>query len=299
MAINWYTAPQSLLNALEYTNYFFTVVFTMEAVIKLYAFTPYGYFSEGWNIFDFVIVLLSDITLVIALAGSASIGPKFSTVARSLRIGRIFRLIGRARFLRVIFNTIIITLPSLANVGGLLMLVLTIFAVLGMQLFATVKLQSTAFNEYANFQNFGISILTLLRIQTGENWPNMMVDVATKLNVANNCTDTPTFASIQANGGIVNGCGTSVSFVYFMLFNLMVTVIFLNLFVAVILNGFSNSNEEESFQIFKVQIEKFKKIWQEYDPKATGFVEVTKIEAIVLQLEADTDFITTSLRGNP
>jgi hypothetical protein len=150
-------------------------------------------------------------------------------------------------------------------VGALLMLVLTIFAILGMQLFATVKLQET-FNEYANFQNFGIALLTLLRIQTGENWPSMMVDVATKLSVANNCTDSPTYASIQANGGIVNGCGTSVSFVYFMLFHLMVTVIFLNLFVAVILNGFSNSNEEESFQIFKVQIEKFKKIWQEFDP---------------------------------
>lgn len=150
MSINWYEAPQNILNYLEYTNYFFTVVFTVEAGIKLYAFTPYGYFSEGWNIFDFVIVLLSDITLVITLVGTASIGPKFSTIARALRIGRIFRLIGRARFLRVIFNTIIITLPSLANVGALLMLVLTIFAILGMQLFATVKLQST-FNEYANF----------------------------------------------------------------------------------------------------------------------------------------------------
>jgi hypothetical protein len=78
----------------------------------------------------------------------------------------------------VIFNTIIITLPSLANVGALLMLVLTIFAILGVQLFATVKLQSN-YNEYTNFQNFGMALLTLLRIQTGENWPNVMVDVAT------------------------------------------------------------------------------------------------------------------------
>jgi Ion transport protein len=92
-----------------------------------------------------------------------------------------------------------------------------------------------------------MALLTLLRIQTGENWPNMMVDVATKMTVANNCTESPTFASIQANGGEINGCGTSVSFVYFMLFHLFVSVIFLNLFVAVILNGFSNSNEEESF----------------------------------------------------
>lgn len=195
MAINWYDCPKSLLNALEYTNYFFTIVFTLEAIIKLIAYTPYGYFIQGWNIFDFVIVIISDITLIIALAGTRSIGPKFSTIARALRIGRIFRLIGRAKFLSVIFNTILITLPSLANVGALLMLVLTIFAILGVQLFATVQLQST-FNEYSNFQNFGIAFLTLLRIQTGENWPQMMMDIATKKTVYNNCDDTPDYLSI-------------------------------------------------------------------------------------------------------
>ena len=71
LSINWYEAPTAMLSALEYTNYFFTVVFTLEAIIKMYALTPYGYFTEGWNIFDFVIVILSDITLVIQLGGTA------------------------------------------------------------------------------------------------------------------------------------------------------------------------------------------------------------------------------------
>lgn len=84
-----------------------------------------------------------------------------------------------------------------------------------------------------------------------------------------------------------------------MLFHLMVTVIFLNLFIAVILNGFSNSNEEESFQVFKVHIEKFKKIWCTFDPQATGFVNVTQIEEIVLKIEEETEFIIASLSGNP
>lgn len=71
-------------------------------------------------------------------------------MARAFRIGRIFRLITKAKFLRVIFNTIIITLPSLANVGALMILLLFIFAILGVQLFATVQLQSTLKSE-ANF----------------------------------------------------------------------------------------------------------------------------------------------------
>lgn len=65
------------------------------------------------------------------------------------------------------------------------------------------------------------------------------------------CDNTPDYESIQKNGGNPNGCGTSFSYMYFVFFELIVSIIFLNLFVAVILNGFTNSNEEEGFEIFK------------------------------------------------
>ena len=131
MAINWYGCPPTLLNALEYTNYFFTIAFTVEALIKHIAYGVKGYFQTGWNIFDFLIVLISYITLVIGFATARDIGPKQATIARAFRIGRIFRLITKAKFLRVIFNTIIFTIPSLANVGALMMLLLFIFSILG------------------------------------------------------------------------------------------------------------------------------------------------------------------------
>jgi hypothetical protein len=56
------------------------------------------------------------------------------------------------------------------------------------------------------------------------------------------------------------------------LFTLIVSIIFLNLFVAVILNGFTSSNEEEGISKFKEKIDKVKKVWQEYDPEASGFI---------------------------
>lgn len=108
-------------------------------------------------------MLISYITLIIGFATARDIGPKQATIARAFRIGRIFRLITKARFLRVIFNTILFTIPSLANVGALMMLLLFIFAILGVQIFATVKLQDTL-NDHANFQNFGIALLTLIRL---------------------------------------------------------------------------------------------------------------------------------------
>jgi len=75
---------------------------------------------------------------------------------------RMFRLIAKAKFLRIIFNTIVYTFPGLANVGALMFLLLFIFAILGMQLFATIGLQSNL-DYHGNFQYFGVALLTLLR----------------------------------------------------------------------------------------------------------------------------------------
>lgn len=44
-------------------NLFFTSAFAIEAVMKLIALSPKFYFREGWNLFDFIIVVLSLIEL--------------------------------------------------------------------------------------------------------------------------------------------------------------------------------------------------------------------------------------------
>ena len=62
----------------------------------------------------------------------------------------------------MIFNAFVITIPSLANVGGLLFLLLYLYAILGVFSFATVQLQDEL-NHHANFQSFGTALLTLVR----------------------------------------------------------------------------------------------------------------------------------------
>lgn len=54
-------------------------------------------------------------------------------------MSRVFRLIKRAKSLKIIFETFVVTIPALANVGGLLMLMLYLYSILGVSLFATVK----------------------------------------------------------------------------------------------------------------------------------------------------------------
>lgn len=63
------------------------------------------------------------------------------------------------------------------NVGALLILFLFVFSILGVTLFAEVKLQDTM-DRHANFQNFGLALLTLFRVATGEGWVDIMFDAA-------------------------------------------------------------------------------------------------------------------------
>jgi len=97
------------------------------------------YFKDGWNIFDFVIVLGTLAGTIMNYSSSVQAGSQF-TIVRSFRIGRIFRLIKRYKVLRQSFNTLILTIPALANVGGLLFLFLYLYSILGVFLFAKVKL---------------------------------------------------------------------------------------------------------------------------------------------------------------
>jgi len=68
-------------------------------------------------------------------------------------------------------------LPSLANIAALLFLMMFIYAVLGINLFAGIKLQSFT-NEYANFQDLWSSINVLIRIAFGQDWPYFMHELA-------------------------------------------------------------------------------------------------------------------------
>ena len=195
LSLVWYPDyPGELETILNILNYIFAGIFTMEACIKLLGLGCKGYFRQGWNVFDFIIVVGTFISVLISLTTNISVGPQ-ATVLRSFRIGRIFRLVKKAKSLRMIFNTFIVTLPSLANVGGLLFLLLYIYSVLGVSLFAEVQANGSI-TEYANFQSFGVAFLTLIRASTGENWNLLMYDYARDVSIGYDCNTNTDYYSI-------------------------------------------------------------------------------------------------------
>ncbi len=88
------------------------------------------------------------------------------TTKRIFRLGRLLRLIHRAKNLRTILDTFLLTLPSLGNIGLLLGLVIFIYMVLGIEMYAYTKFQLNI-NEDVNFRDIFLSCFVLFMFSTG------------------------------------------------------------------------------------------------------------------------------------
>ncbi|GMF43274.1 unnamed protein product [Phytophthora fragariaefolia] len=244
MAMDFFGEENLYETGLNYLNYFCSGIFALEAVVKIIGLGKY-YWKEPWNIFDFIVVLGTLFGMIYQMLGGSSVGAAASTV-RSFRVGRLFRLVHSAPSLRQLFNTLLITLPSLANIGGLLFLVFFIYAAMGVQLFAKVKF-GELITSTANFQSLLKAMITLVRCATGERWNDMMYELANQDGCESDPPYNPRSCGISTDIDCIplNGCGSPVAFAYLYSFTLLVTFILLNIFIAVILEGFAKEKDRE------------------------------------------------------
>lgn len=127
-------------------------VFAVEITLKLYA-NGFSFFKNGWNIFDFTIVLIS----LIPSTGSLS-------VLRALRVLRILRLLKMAPRLKFIVNSLFKSLPDLIWIFILILLFYYLYSVMGTKLFGE------SFPEL--FGTLTTSMFTLFQLMTLEDWVN-------------------------------------------------------------------------------------------------------------------------------
>ena len=102
LALTWYDEPEYLEGILQPVNFAFNIAYTIEAGIKLTAFGT-DYFRDGWNKFDITIVMAAWLGMLASKFG-LEIGDS-TTVIRSFRISRIFKIIKKYKDLRILFNT--------------------------------------------------------------------------------------------------------------------------------------------------------------------------------------------------
>ena len=133
-------------------------VFVVEAAIKLTAVAPrFGrYFGNGWDLFDFVVLVLA----FLPETGD------FALIARLARLLRVLRVATVLPQLRLIVATLIRSLPGLGNVMLLLSVLYYVYAVAGVHLFQD--------HDPTHWRSLGIGLLTLFRVMTLEDWTDVM-----------------------------------------------------------------------------------------------------------------------------
>lgn len=172
MSMVYDDAPQDYSNALDFIAAGFAIIFILEAIIKITANGTKAYFHDPWNKFDFIVAAASifDLISTYALQSKNSymrIGPQLIRVVRVFRVSRLLRLFKFLKSLRDLLTIISYSLPAILNVSGILVLIYSIYAVLGCYLFHTVS-GGNSIDDYTNFNNFQKAIVTLFRCSTGE-----------------------------------------------------------------------------------------------------------------------------------
>uniref|UniRef100_A0A8C9ZDG0 Sodium channel protein n=1 Tax=Sander lucioperca TaxID=283035 RepID=A0A8C9ZDG0_SANLU len=258
-------------NILYWINVVFIIIFTGECLLKMIALRHY-FFTNGWNVFDFIVVILSIIGVFLSkLIEEYFVSPTLFRVIRLARIGRVLRLIKSAKGIRTLLFALMMSLPALFNIGLLLFLVMFIYAIFGMANFAYVK-REEGIDDLFNFETFGNSMICLFQITTSAGWDGLLAPILNKHeDDCNNSTEHP--------GSPGQGdCGSpAVGIAFFVSYIIICFLIVVNMYIAVILENFGVATEESTDPLSEDDFETFYEVWERFDPHATQFMEYNKL----------------------
>jgi len=153
---------------------------------------------------------------------------------------------------------LIYTLPSLWNVAMLLLIVLFIYAVLGMAFFGDQPMGTGPYglyNDHANFRTFWKGFITLFRMSTGESWNGIMHDSMDQVSQA--------------------------AWVYYVSYMVIAAYLLFQLIVAVVLEQFTGMMAEEDSIVSPDDIENFSVAWRELDPNYTEYISLAQLPMLL------------------
>ncbi|KAJ8257225.1 hypothetical protein GJAV_G00183250 [Gymnothorax javanicus] len=133
---------------LEQVEYVFLIIFTVETFLKILAYGlfmhPASYIRNGWNMLDFVIVIVGLFSVVLEtmthkpgdahhMAGKP--GGLDVKALRAFRVLRPLRLVSGVPSLQIVLNSIMKAMVPLLHIALLVLFVIIIYAIIGLELF--------------------------------------------------------------------------------------------------------------------------------------------------------------------
>jgi voltage-gated sodium channel len=200
-----YSVPQMVQDVFAMLDIAITLFFLAEILVRLVAEGSLRrFFSKGWNVFDFVIVVAS---LVPVDDSEAAL------LGRLLRVFRVLRLISIIPELRVLLNAFLRAIPRMGYVALLMFIVFYIYAAMGSMFFNRINPEL--------WSNISVSMLTLFRIATFEDWTDVM------------------YETMHVH---------PLSWIYYLTFIFIVAFVFLNMMIGIVLETLQREHESHSLQ---------------------------------------------------
>lgn len=200
---NSYPVSASTLQVLSVLDVTITVIFLIEIVIRFMGEpNKKRFFHNAWNIFDTFIVVVS----LIPIENS-----EMAILGRLVRIFRVLRMISIIPELRILINSLVKALPQLGYVMLLMFIIFYIYAAIGTTFFATIN--------PTLWDNIAISLLTLFRIMTFEDWTDIMYETMAVY---------------------------SLSWIYYLTFIFFTAFAFLNMVIGIVVNVLEQERQLEA-----------------------------------------------------
>ncbi|KAM9612670.1 voltage-dependent R-type calcium channel subunit alpha-1E isoform 2-T2 [Trichechus inunguis] len=270
LMMKYYSAPCTYELALKYLNIAFTMVFSLECVLKIIAFGFLNYFRDTWNIFDFITVIGSITEIILTDSKLVNTSGFNMSFLKLFRAARLIKLLRQGYTIRILLWTFVQSFKALPYVCLLIAMLFFIYAIIGMQVFGNIKLdEESHINRHNNFRSFFGSLMLLFRSATGEAWQEIMLSCLGEKG----CEPDTTAPSGQNES---ERCGTDLAYVYFVSFIFFCSFLMLNLFVAVIMDNFEYLTRDSSI-LGPHHLDEFVRVWAEYDRAACGRIHYTEM----------------------
>lgn len=272
MATTYYGEPHQWTDAQAVLNIVFTLIFTVEMILKMFAYGFSIYFGDAWCRFDCFVVVGSWADLIFTWLGVELFSSSLFRIIRVSRvigrIGRIFKLLGDSKStlgLDEVMECLYQALPQLAYIGILVGLILFIFAVLAMNLMGRLE-HTGCIGPNTNFERAPVAALTLL-------------GVATKDRIT--CTIHAAMVQPPYCDEDAGTCGTpGLPQVFFLSFSLVIMFTTLEMFVNVVIGSFEELSRAAGLPITLAHISQFQDSWKKFDPRATGWIAMRDLKAL-------------------
>ncbi|XP_028810171.1 voltage-dependent L-type calcium channel subunit alpha-1C isoform X2 [Denticeps clupeoides] len=328
LAMQHHGQSQSFNKAMNILNMLFTGLFTVEMILKLIAFKPRGYFSDPWNVFDFLIVIGSIIDVILSeinhyfvdawntfdaliVVGSVvdiaitEVNPADSSLSphsSAVRATGLQNTEDNARISITFFRLFrVMRLVKLLSRGEGIRTLLWTFIKSFQALPYVALLIVMLFFIYAviGMQMFGkIALRDNSQINRNNNFQTFPQAVLLLFRCATGEAWQEIMLACAPNRPCEKGseteqtsedCGSQFAIIYFVSFYMLCAFLIINLFVAVIMDNFDYLTRDWSI-LGPHHLDEFKRIWAEYDPEAKGRIKHLDVVTLLRRIQPPLGF---------